>query len=60
VEFAMRLRNQDKTALLYASAFTVATAGALYFFAHAPVYAVLLSAVLLFVVCFIAVQENGR
>ena len=56
----MRLRNQDKTALLYASVFAVATAGALRFFAHAPAYAALLSAVLLFVVCFIAVQESER
>ena len=56
----MRLRNHQVTALLYASVFAVATGGALYFFASAPVYAALLSAVILFVVCFVAVQENER
>ena len=56
----MRLRNQEKTALLYASVFAVATGGALYFFAHAPVYAALLSAGILFAICFIAVEESER
>jgi hypothetical protein len=56
----MRLRNQEKTALLYASVFAVATGGALYFFAHAPVYATLLSAGILFVVCFLAVEESEK
>jgi hypothetical protein len=56
----MRLRNQDKRALLYASVFAVATGGALYFFAHAPVYAAVVSAGMLFVVCFVAVQESER
>jgi hypothetical protein len=56
----MRLRNPEKTALLYASVFAVATGGALYFFARAPVYATLLSAGMLFVVCFLAVHESER
>jgi hypothetical protein len=56
----MQLRSREKTALLYASVFAVATGGALYFFANAPVYAALLSAGLLFAVCFIAVHENER
>ena len=56
----MRLRKHQMTALLYASAFAVATGGALYFFAGAPLYATMLSAGMLFVVCFIAVAESER
>jgi hypothetical protein len=56
----MRLGKHQATALLYASAFAIATGTALYFFARAPVYATLLSAGLLFAVCFIAVEENER
>src|SRR4051812_38837090 len=56
--YAMRQHKHQMTALLYASVFAVATGGALYFFAHAPVYATLLSAGVLFVVCFIAVEES--
>jgi hypothetical protein len=56
----MRLRKHQVTALLYASAFAVATGSALYFFARAPVYVSLLSAGVLFAVCFIAVQESEQ
>jgi hypothetical protein len=56
----MRLRKHQMTALLYASVFAVATGSALYFFAHAPVYAALLSAGMLFAVCFIAVEASER
>jgi hypothetical protein len=56
----MRLRKHQMTALLYASVFAIATGGALYFFARTPVYAALLSAGMLFAVCFIAVQKSER
>jgi hypothetical protein len=56
----MRLGKHQVTALLYASAFAGATGAALYFFARAPVYATLLSAGLLFTVCFIAVEQSER
>jgi hypothetical protein len=56
----VRLGKHQVTALLYASAFAVATGAALYFFASAPLYAALLSAGLLFAVCFIAVEEYER
>jgi hypothetical protein len=56
----MRLGKHQMTALLYASAFAVATGAALYFFARAALYATLLAAGLLFAVCFIAVEEDAR
>ena len=56
----MRLRNREMTALLYASVFAVAAGGALYFFARAPVITTLLSAGILFVVCYIALLENEQ
>jgi len=56
----MRQHKHEVTALLYATVFAVATGGALYFFAHAPAYATLLSAGMLFVVCYIAVEASER
>jgi hypothetical protein len=56
----MRLRKHKMTALMYASLFAVAAGGALYFFARAPVIASLLSAGILFTVCFIALLENEK
>jgi hypothetical protein len=56
----MRLRKREKTALLYASGFAGATACALYFLTDAPMYAALVSAAMLFAVCFAAVHEYER
>ena len=56
----MRLRKHEMTALIYASLFAVAAGGALYFLARAPIIASLLSAGILFAVCFIALLENER
>jgi hypothetical protein len=56
----MRPRRHQVTALLYASVFAVATGSALYFFARVPVYVSLLSAGILFAVCFLAVQESEQ